>query len=55
MIKRPNQKHATTSAGTSVDTNAEADVELPTPKPLITSDAVEDGLPRAEPMLGSLL
>lgn len=55
MIKRPNQKHATTSAGTRVDTKAEADVELLTPTAPITSDAVEDGLPRAEPMLGSLL
>lgn len=55
MRKRPNQNAAMTRAGQRVDSRADPEVELlPTPKPLTNSDEVDDGFPRAEPMLGSL-
>lgn len=52
-MNRPNQNVAITRAGSRVDSSAETDVEFPTPRPLITSDAVLDGFHRAESMLGS--
>jgi hypothetical protein len=54
MMKSPNQKTAMTSAGHSVDSNAESDVEFPTPRPLARSEDADCALPREEPMLGSL-
>jgi hypothetical protein len=44
-----------TRAGQRVDNRADPEVEsLPTPKPLTKSEEAEDGLPREEPIFGSL-
>lgn len=51
---KPNQNAAMTSAGTSVVSNAEADVELLAPNSERTLLDDDEAFPRLEPTLGSL-
>lgn len=43
-----------TNAGRSVVRSAESEVDSLTPRFLIASEVIEDALPRAEPIFGSL-